>query len=124
MTIRIFFTILAVLAFLFGVGFILVPDQVIATYGIQPSPALALLGRLYGGSLLSLAAILWFARDFGDGAALRAVLIGAAIIGVVSLVVSVMSTLSGVQNAMGWSTVLIHLFVTAGSAYFLMGRSS
>ena len=31
MTIRMFFTILAVLSFLFGVGFVLAPDQVLPT---------------------------------------------------------------------------------------------
>jgi hypothetical protein len=50
MTIRMFFTILAVLSFLFGIGFVLAPDQVLANYGIEHSPALALLGRLFGGA--------------------------------------------------------------------------
>jgi hypothetical protein len=50
MTIRMFFTILAVLSFLFGVGFVLAPDHVLADYGIEHSPALALLGRLFGGA--------------------------------------------------------------------------
>jgi hypothetical protein len=54
MTIKTFFTILAVLSFLFGVGFVLAPDQVLANYGIEHSPALALLGRLFGGALLTL----------------------------------------------------------------------
>ena len=36
MTIRMFFTILAVLSFLFGIGFVLAPVQVLANYGIQP----------------------------------------------------------------------------------------
>jgi hypothetical protein len=54
MTIRMFFTILAVLSFLFGVGFVLAPDQVLANYGIEHSPPLALLGRLFGGTLLTL----------------------------------------------------------------------
>ncbi len=53
MTIRMFFTILAVLSFLFGIGFVLAPDQVLANYGIEHSPALALLGRLFGGALLT-----------------------------------------------------------------------
>ena len=76
MTIRMFFTILAVLSFLFGIGFVLAPDQVLANYGIESSPAMALLGRLFGGALLTLGVILWLARDFRDEAAVRAVLIG------------------------------------------------
>jgi hypothetical protein len=53
-TIKTFFAILSVLSFLFGVDFVLAPDQVLANYGIEHSPALALLGRLFGGSLLTL----------------------------------------------------------------------
>jgi len=119
MTIRMFFTILAVLSFLFGVGFVLAPDQVLANYGIEHSPALALLGRLFGGALLTLGVILWLARDFRDEAAVRTVLVG----DVVNLVVATMGTLAGTTNALGWSTVLIYLFGAVGSGYFLIAQS-
>jgi hypothetical protein len=35
-----------------------------------------------------------------------------------------MGTLSGVSNALGWSTVLIYLFGAVGSGYFLMAQTS
>jgi uncharacterized membrane protein len=98
---------------------VLAPDQVLANYGIEHSPALALLGRLFGGALLALGAILWLARDFRGEAAVRAALIGA-----LNLVVATMGTLSGASNALGWSTVLIYLFGAVGSGYFLMARTS
>ena len=124
MTIRIFFTILAVLSFLFGIGFVLAPDQVLANYGIEHSPALALLGRLFGGALLTLGVILWLARDFRDEAAVRAVLIGGLVGDVVNLVVATMGTLAGTSNALGWSTVVIYLYGNLGSGYFLAARTS
>jgi len=124
MTIRTFFVIFAVLAFLFGIGFVLAPGQVLANYGIEYSPALALLGRLFGGILLTFGAILWLSKDLTDEAALRAVLMGTLIGDVVNLVVATMGTLSGTTNALGWSTVLIYLFGVLGSGYFLMARSS
>jgi hypothetical protein len=124
MTIRTFFSILAVLSFLFGIGFVLAPGQVLANYGIEHSPALALVGRLFGGVLLTLGLILWFARDFRDEAAIRTVLIAALVGDVVNLVVATMGTLSGVSNALGWSTVLIYLFGALGSGYFLTSRLS
>ena len=123
MTIKTFFTILAVLSFLFGVGFVLAPDQVLANYGIEHSAALALLGRLFGGALLTLGVILWLARDFRDEAAVRTVLIGGLVADVVNLVVATMGTLAGTTNALGWSTVLIYLFGAVGSGYFLMAQS-
>ena len=124
MTIRTFFSILAILSFLFGVGFVLAPGQVLANYGIELSPALALVGRLFGGALLTLGVILWLARDFRDEAAVRAVLIAALIGDVVNFVVATMGTLSGASNALGWSTVLIYLFGAVGSGYFLMAQTS
>src|SRR5258708_38123926 len=74
MTIRMFFTILAGLSFLFGVGFVLAPDQVLANYGIEHSPALALLGRLFGGALLTLGVILWHDRDTKYTISFRAII--------------------------------------------------
>src|SRR6202035_5767941 len=124
MTIRTFFTILAVLSFLFGVGFVLAPDQVLANYGIEHSPALALLGRLFGGALLALGVILWLARDFREEAAVRAVLVSTLVGGIVNLVVAIVGTLAGTTNALGWSTVLIYLLAAVGSGYFLMERTS
>jgi hypothetical protein len=124
MTVRTFFTILAVLSFLFGIGFVLAPGQVLANYGIDLSPALALVGRLFGGALLTLGIILWLARDFRDEAAISAVLIGGLIGDIVNLVVATMGTLAGVSNALGWSTVLIYLFGAVGSGYFLMAQTS
>lgn len=123
MTLRSFFTILAVLSFLFGVGFVLAPGHVLANYGIETSPALALVGRLFGGVLLTLSAILWFARDFRDAAAVRAVLLGALLGDVINLVVATMGTLSGTSNALGWSTVVIYLYGALGSGYFLTAQS-
>ena len=124
MTIRMFFTILAVLSFLFSIGFVLAPDQVLANYGIEHSPALALVGRLFGGVLLTLGTILWLSRDFRDEAAVRAVLAGTVIGSSVNLVVAIMGNLSGTTNALGWSTVLIYLFAAVGSGYFLRARTS
>jgi hypothetical protein len=122
-TLRSFFTILAALSFLFGVGFLLAPGQVLANYGIEYSPSLALVGRLFGGLLLTLSLILWFAKDFRDEAAVRAVLLGGLIGDVVNLVVATMGTLSGTSNALGWSTVLIYLYGMLGSGYFLVART-
>ncbi len=124
MTIKTYFTILAVLSFLFGIGFMLSPAQVLSNYGIETSPALALMGRLFGGVLLTLSVILWLAKDFRDEAAVRAVLLGALLGDVVNLVVATMGTLSGVSNPLGWSTVLIYLYGAVGAGYFLAARAS
>jgi hypothetical protein len=119
MTIKTFFAIFAVLSLLFGIGFVVAPGQVLSNYGVENSPAVALMARLFGGTLLAIAVILWSARDFHDEAAVRAVLIGLGITDVVNLVVAYMAISTGTTNALGWSTVLIYLCGAVGSVYFL-----
>ena len=119
MTIKTYFAIFAVLSVLFGIGFVLAPGAVLSNYGIENSPVVALMSRLFGGTLLAIAVILWSARDFHDEAALRAVLIGTGIADAVNLVVAIVATSSGTINALGWTTVLIYLCGAVGAAYFL-----
>jgi hypothetical protein len=119
MTLKTYFAIFAILSLLFGIGFVLAPGQVLSNYGIENSPTVALMSRLFGGTLLAIAVILWSARDFHDLAAVRAVLIGLGIADVVNLIVAIMAISAGTTNALGWSTVLIYLFGAVGSVYFL-----
>ena len=123
MTVRSYFAIFAVLSLLFGIGFVLAPGQVLINYGIADSPPVALMGRLFGGTLLAIAVIQWSARDFSE-AAVRPVLIALCIGDVVGLVVSIMATMAGTINAMGWSTVLIYLCGALGAGYFLTAGSA
>ena len=123
MTVRNYFTIFAGLSVLFGIGFVLAPGQVLSIYGVQGSPDVELVARLYGGTLLSIAVIEWLARDLPE-AAVQAVLIGLGIAGVINLVVLAMATLAGTVNAMGWSAVLIYLGAAVGAGYFLTAGQS
>jgi hypothetical protein len=119
MTLKNYFAVFAVLSVLFGIGFVLAPGEVLSNYGVANSPAIAVMSRLFGGTLLAIAVILWSAREFRDEAAVRAVLIGFGIADAVNLVVAILATTSGTVNALGWTTVLIYLCGAAGAAYFL-----
>ena len=58
MTIKTFFAIFAVLSLLFGIGFVAAPGQVLSNYAVENTPAVALMSRLFGGTLLAIAVIL------------------------------------------------------------------
>src|SRR3954447_18817401 len=122
MTPRNFLTIFAVLAALFGVGFVAAPNDVLALYGFPASPYLAVLGRLFGGTLLGLAVLQWLARDFHDETALTSLFMGLGVSHLVNFLVAVAGTVSGTLNALGWSTVLIYLAGAIGCGYFLRTR--
>src|SRR3977135_3557408 len=118
MTVKTYFAIFAVLSLLFGIGFVLAPAQVLSNYGVAESPTVVLMARLFGGTLLPIAGVQGAARDF-PVAAVRPILMGLCIADAVNLVVSIMATMAGTINALGWSTVLIYLCGAAGAGFFL-----
>jgi hypothetical protein len=122
MTIKTFFTIIAVLALVHGVGFVLLHEQVAATYGMATSASTALMARLFGAALVGLGLIFWFARD-GSSEFVRGVFVATIVGNTVGLIVIVLGTTAGTLNSMGWIAALIYLFGAAGSGYFMMARS-
>jgi hypothetical protein len=72
MTVKAFFAIIAVLALVHGVGFVVVPEQVAASYGMAVSAPTVLMARLFGAALIGLGLIFWFSRD-GSSESVRSV---------------------------------------------------
>jgi hypothetical protein len=119
MTYKNFLTIASILAFLFGLGFVLMPGQLVSFYGVDLNAAGTLIAQLYGAALLGFGLLNWFARDFGDDGAKQAVLTANLASDALGFIFALMGQLGGVPgvNALGWSTVLIYLLLAAGFAY-------
>ena len=56
----------ALVAAVFGVGFIVVPGQVMSAYGPEVTPQLEYVTRLFGAALLAFAILTWTARNSPD----------------------------------------------------------
>jgi hypothetical protein len=122
MTLKMFLSIIAVLAVVHGLAFVIAPGTVDALYGLPESPAVALMSRFFGGALIAWGGVLWAARTFREEAAVRAVLQSTAVAEAIGVLTAVLGTTSGTLNAMGWIAVAIYLFGTAGCIYFLSGQ--
>lgn len=121
MTIKTYLTIISLIGIVFGVGFLLAPEQVGSIYGWKETPDIQLAHRFFGGALLAWALTGWFARDFRDMTAVRGLLIAYVIGHVAGVVVTVFGILSGIVNALTWSAAaLAYLFGAVGIIYFLM----
>jgi hypothetical protein len=57
------FVINAVVAVLFGLGFILIPSQLLSLYDVDMNEAGIYLARLLGAAFLAFAIISWLVRD-------------------------------------------------------------
>jgi hypothetical protein len=123
MRVRSLFILNAVLAFGFGVGFLLLPGTMVTLYGMEPIPSANLLGQLFGVELIAVGLLCWFVRGISDPAAQRAIMLALLIADVAGLVVVLIGTLSGVMNAVGWSGVVIYAVLAAGYAYFRFTKS-
>ena len=118
MSSKLYLTIAAVLAILYGIGFVLVPAKMGELYGVQPEPHAILNVQYFGSALLAWGVILWFARDL-DWAAVRGVLIGSVVGDAVGGLLSVWGISQGLVNAFGWTSVVIYVLLLLGGLYFL-----
>jgi len=116
--------IAGLLALVFGLGFLLVPQAVLPVYGIQPDPATALMSRFFGAALVNLGAAVYLIRDVQEAPAQRALVVAGVVGSVAGLGVALMGQLSGLVNAVGWSTVAIYGALLLGYSSFLRSRPS
>ena len=107
------------IAVVYAIGFILLPDLLLSNYGIQSSPTVIFGFRCFAVGLLEYGLVNWFVRYSHDSTAIRGLLLGGVVGHAVGLGVFLWAMLAGMMNAMGWSAVLIYLIILLGFAYFL-----
>jgi hypothetical protein len=115
-----FLAISAVLAFLFGVGFLFFPQQNVSAFGIDATPAVVSFARAVGSMLLALGVLNWMVRREPMSGALRAILWANLIIQAIDAVLNVMDITGGVVSpAGGWFGEAVHVLLAASFAYYL-----
>ena len=112
----------ALITAVFGVGFVVVPGQLMSLYGPEVTPQLVYVGRLFGAALLTLAVLTWTARNAPDSEARRAILLAMVVGDGIAFVASLIGQLGGVMNALGWSTVVIYLLLAVAFGYFCFAQ--
>jgi hypothetical protein len=113
-----FLAIAAVLAVLYGLGFLLIPAQTVGLYGITLDENGLFIARYLGSAFLGVAVLTWMARNFTSQEAIRPIVLGDFVISLTGLGVAVWDAFAGDGNALSWATVAIYLFLTVGFAYY------
>jgi hypothetical protein len=116
---KLYLTIAAIVAVLYGIGFVLIPANLLPLYGVKPDPNVILSIRFFGATLVGLAVIFWFARDFRDWAAVRGVLYGAVVGDAIGGLVNIWGTMRGLLNNLAWSSTIIYALLLLGALYCL-----
>jgi Na+-driven multidrug efflux pump len=111
-----------VVAAVFGVAFVLVPNQIISLYGVDASEILKYVGQLLGAALVGFAVLTWSARNANDSEARRAIVLALLVSDGVGFIVALIGQLADVVNSLGWSTVAIYLLLALGFGYFQFAK--
>ena len=126
MNLRTLLVVAAVIGAVFGIAFVVASGPLLSIYGITLDKAGTLVAQLFGGALIALAVVNWFARNVTEPEARQAVVLGNLAGDIVGFVVILLGQLAGIANALGWSSVAIYLLLALGFAYvqFMQPRST
>jgi uncharacterized membrane protein YfcA len=119
-------TIAAVIAAVFGIGFVIASGPLLSIYGITLDKAGTVVAQLFGALLIGIALLNWLARNVTDPEAQRAIVLGNLAGDVIGFVVILLGQLAGIANTLGWINVAIYLLLTLGFAYiqFMASRTA
>ena len=118
MRLQLTMTVAAIGSLLFGIAFLLFPENVASLYGVTIDLSNQY-SRFFGSALIGLGVVLWLSRKIASGPALRAILIGSFISSFTGLVISIFQAVDITGNSLEWSTVIIYLLLSVGFGDFI-----
>jgi len=119
------FTVNAVVAVVFGLGFVFAPVWLLSLYGVPADDPLAYVGQLFGTALIGYAFITWLARNAPASPVRRAIVLSLFVSDAIGFIVSLLAQMKGFANALGWSTVAIYLLLALAFGYlYFMAKES
>ncbi len=119
MRLQLTMTVAAIGSLLFGIAFLLFPENVASLYGVTIDLSNHY-PRFFGSALIGFGVVLWLARKIVSGPALRAILIGSFISSFTGLVISIFQAVDITGNSLEWSTVIIYLLLSVGFGDFIL----
>ncbi|MFN8451402.1 MAG: hypothetical protein U0521_23165 [Anaerolineae bacterium] len=118
MTARNLFIVNSIVAIVFGLAFILIPDPVLKLYAVELNAQGLFVSQLFGAALVGFALITWLLRDVDDVGIKQSVMLALFVSDAIGFVLSLIAQLNSLANALGWSTVVIYLLLALGFGYF------
>ena len=113
----------AIVVFVYGIAFVLVPAKTMSFYGMTLQPDGALMTQFFGASFILLGIVLWTGRKADrTEVALKGIVLAVVIGDIIGFVVALMAQLNGVMNVLGWGNVALYLVLALAFAYFLVAK--
>lgn len=106
-------TINSALAFASGIACVLIPGQLLASYGIRLIPMGMVIYQFWGASLIGLGLLIWITRNLEAPDLQKKIALSLFITNVISCALAFRGQFTG-ANALGWSTVTAYLLLVTG----------
>jgi hypothetical protein len=120
MSINTFMKIAGAVAIIFGIGWLVFPRFMLATYGVLTTGDAILVTRFLGLTSIAWGLVGVLVSQSTDWTALRGAVVGSAVGNILGVIVSAYYTIHGVLNAAGWSAVILYGIFFLGFAYYAM----
>lgn len=118
-----FLLIAAIICFVFGVGMVVLPYQVVSIYGTQLDVSGQFMARYFGSAALGLAVIFYLMRNAKSLEGLvKTVLLGGLVWGIFELIVAIWDVFAGTHNGLVWLNVVLGVFFVAGFGYYYLKK--
>jgi hypothetical protein len=104
-----------------GLGFLFVPDMVLAQFGTEAYASTVFVSRFFGLTLATLGLMLWFAGDVTDATIQKRMAVTIFVASVAGLILSLVgiSGLSGVLRTNGWMPLVLFVLGVLGYGFLL-----
>ena len=107
-----------VVALIYGIGAVLLPETIMSMHDMSTDPTGIYLGRSFGVSLIGIGLVTFLIRDVPDTKVSHSIALGLLVSDIVGFVVSLLAMLAGLMNALGWLGTGIYLVLALGYGYF------
>ena len=121
MSYKVLFVLNALVALVFGLGFLFKPDVGLPLLGVTEQYAATLwMSRFFGSAMLALGLVLWFAKD-ADETVQRGMSWGLLISTAIGLVLTILAAVSAnaVLRQNAWIPIVIYILFALGYAFML-----
>ena len=119
---KLFFSAVAILYAVLGVGHVVAPAAFVSGLGVNLTPSADLLARVIGSAAVGFAVVNWGCRDAPPSRLFTNVLYGNLAEKVIQVVLILYALNVGIFNSMGWGMLAVQALIGAGFAYFLFGK--
>ena len=119
---NLFFSAVAILYAILGVGHVVAPAAFLSGLGVDLNGPADLLARVIGSAAIGFAFVNWGCRDAPPSRLLTMVLFGNLTEKVIQVVLILHALSAGVFNSLGWGMLALQALIGTGFAYFFFAR--